>query len=219
MRFDHETGFTLMELMISLTITAVLLTIVFSGFRIGVRAWEGGEETVDSQQRYRVVLELMRRQLNSVCLPNPENSRQQKCFFKGDREAMEFLSYHSLVPGNESRLVHVFYRISKGENGHHRLEFSEKNFFPNNSNSTFRFQSEDDYYLLIDDADLLEFEYLRENPWASFQLQNGSGDLEKLSWITQIDEEQTRAVKIRFKPDEGSGLIEVLVPFKNRGGP
>ncbi|HEX7533874.1 MAG TPA: prepilin-type N-terminal cleavage/methylation domain-containing protein [Syntrophales bacterium] len=39
----HNRGFTLLELLIALTITAMIVAIIFGALRIGIRAWEKGE--------------------------------------------------------------------------------------------------------------------------------------------------------------------------------
>ena len=59
-------GFTLLELLISLTILGVIVVIIFGAFRIGIRAWEKGEKDVESRQRQRIVLDLSKQQLAST---------------------------------------------------------------------------------------------------------------------------------------------------------
>ena len=63
---DSSKGFTLLELLISLTIIGLILVIIFGALRIGVRAWEKGERDVESHQRRRVVLGLVKRQFAST---------------------------------------------------------------------------------------------------------------------------------------------------------
>ena len=52
-RSEASAGFTLLELIISLTIIAVIAVMVQNGFRLSVSAWEKGESAVEEQQRYR----------------------------------------------------------------------------------------------------------------------------------------------------------------------
>ena len=61
-------GFTLLELLISLTIIGLILVIVFGALRIGARAWEKGERDVETHQIQRIVLDNMKRQIASTCL-------------------------------------------------------------------------------------------------------------------------------------------------------
>ncbi|HNT58060.1 MAG TPA: prepilin-type N-terminal cleavage/methylation domain-containing protein, partial [Syntrophales bacterium] len=58
-------GFTLLELLISLTLLSVIAVLVFGALRLGVRAWEKGEATIETRQRERIVMDLLQRQMAS----------------------------------------------------------------------------------------------------------------------------------------------------------
>jgi len=45
-------GFTLLELLISMTILAMIVVIIFGAFRVGIRAWEKGEKDLGVRQRH-----------------------------------------------------------------------------------------------------------------------------------------------------------------------
>ena len=53
MKRGDQRGFTLLELVLALSIVAAMLAIVFGGLRVGVRAWQRGEERTESQQHAR----------------------------------------------------------------------------------------------------------------------------------------------------------------------
>lgn len=69
-----------MELLISLTIISVIVVIISGALRIGVRAWEKGEQDIETRQRYRIVLDLMKRQLTSICLRKMTDKSRQSFF-------------------------------------------------------------------------------------------------------------------------------------------
>ena len=73
----NSRGFTLLELLISLTIVALIVVIIFGALRIGIRAWEKGEKDVDVRQRQRIVLDLIKRQLASTCVSDVWGKVQQ----------------------------------------------------------------------------------------------------------------------------------------------
>jgi prepilin-type N-terminal cleavage/methylation domain-containing protein len=54
-------GFTLLELIIALGIVAVLLVITFGGLRVGLAAWQQGEERAASLDRARSLVLLLER--------------------------------------------------------------------------------------------------------------------------------------------------------------
>ena len=56
-----ERGFTLLELLIALSIVAALLAILLGGLRVGLAAWRQGDERAEAHQRLRSVAELLAR--------------------------------------------------------------------------------------------------------------------------------------------------------------
>jgi general secretion pathway protein J len=121
-------GFTLLELLISLTILAVVIVLIFGALRIGIRAWEKGERDVELQQRKRVVFDLVRQQIHSASSAKELKDEDGKTFLmKGDSSSLEFLSYLPALPSNEGRLVAVSYRVFEDEeNGSRYLALAEK---------------------------------------------------------------------------------------------
>jgi len=63
-----KTGFTILELIVSITILTLVLLIIGQGFRIGINSWEKGEaETVETQQ-LRILSGMLTQQLKSFYL-------------------------------------------------------------------------------------------------------------------------------------------------------
>jgi len=109
-------GFTLLELLISGTILAVIVTLIFGGLKIGVDAWEKGERDIDENQRLRVLAELIGSQITSlytrekVILPG-----QPPFFMRGDEKSLEFASLIPLLIKSEGRPVYVRYEVVRDE--------------------------------------------------------------------------------------------------------
>ena len=47
-------AFTLLELLVSMTILSVIMVIIITGFKIGTRSWEAGERRAEKNQRLRI---------------------------------------------------------------------------------------------------------------------------------------------------------------------
>ena len=121
-------GFTLLELLISLTILAVVIVIIFGAMRIGIRAWEKGERDVEDQQRKRVVFDLIKHQISSACpMKKIQKEMGESFLMKGNSTSLEFLSYLPIFPSNAGCLVQVTYKVFEDEeNGSEYLALSEK---------------------------------------------------------------------------------------------
>jgi len=100
MRSRTEDGFTLVEVMVSLVIMLMVVTVAFSGLRIGLNAWERGGRTVDQMDRRETVERLIQRQL-AVAYPTSFKIKpdQSIIMFRGSSERLEFVSDYSLESG------------------------------------------------------------------------------------------------------------------------
>jgi general secretion pathway protein J len=56
---DSRRGFTLIEVIIALTIAATLLVVMFAGLRVGLAAWQRGDERAEALQRERSITEIL----------------------------------------------------------------------------------------------------------------------------------------------------------------
>ena len=124
---NGQRGFTLLELLISLTIMSVIVVIIFGALRIGIRAWEKGEKDLDIRQRQRIVLDLVKRQLASICGGDVWGRDQQLASLKGDNKSLEFVSQIPLAPGNRFGMVYVKYVVKPAkEDDGERLTFTRR---------------------------------------------------------------------------------------------
>lgn len=61
-----ETGFSLLELLVAITIMALLSTAVIASFRIGLSSWRRGEDFMERSQKLSAAVELLHKQLGSA---------------------------------------------------------------------------------------------------------------------------------------------------------
>jgi len=95
-------GFTLIEVLISLTILSLIMGVVMGGFRLGSRSWKKGEERLEEQQRMRCVFSLLIQDIKSCILlkrpADPEasgsqkNRRNQPVVFIGEADKLKFVT-------------------------------------------------------------------------------------------------------------------------------
>ena len=63
-RSRSTAGFTLVELLVAMTLIGLISVALFGGLRFGARAWEAGNERAESFSQLEVVQSLLRRELN-----------------------------------------------------------------------------------------------------------------------------------------------------------
>jgi general secretion pathway protein J len=198
MKFRSDKGSTLIELLISITIVGVILVIIMGAFRIGIRAWEKGEQDVESFQRQQIVLSILKRQLSSICLRPVSIEGGESFLFNGDEAMVDFISTVSIVPGNDMGSVRVTYRVGRNdENDLYHLEIAERNFLTGGLDETIDMLNDDMIHELITDVFEIRFEFLKktaqdeESEWQPVWDQDAEAGLPAaVKCILQMDEKK-----------------------------
>lgn len=109
----REKGFTLLELLIAITILSLIAVIIGGSVRLGIRAWEKGEAGIDDSQRLRVLSERLGQQVKSVYPYEIETEDGKVVAFGGGPDSFWFVT--SLTsPAMESPLKWVSYSVKDG---------------------------------------------------------------------------------------------------------
>src|SRR5271154_905764 len=64
---NSQAGFTLLELLVSLTLLGFLFVLLFGGLRFGTRAWERSDSTSDSTRDVLLAQSIVRREIERAC--------------------------------------------------------------------------------------------------------------------------------------------------------
>lgn len=88
-RLQH--GFTLLELLVGLTLFSLIVAMLYGGFRLGTRSWESGASEVDSSSELRLASDFLRRQLSKTYPLAANDDGTWRMWFEGSPDRMVFL--------------------------------------------------------------------------------------------------------------------------------
>lgn len=95
-------GFTLVELLIALTLISLITLLLFSGLRLGTHAWEGVETIAERTAEPRIAHNFLARVLTQARPARVRFEAEEVLVFAGDAENLELaapLSEHVGTPG------------------------------------------------------------------------------------------------------------------------
>jgi general secretion pathway protein J len=116
----REHGFTLLELLIAITLLGMILVLLFAGLRLGVRSWDAAQANVDSMSSVRAVESFLRREIGQTYPYRWKKGLPNRMAFQGEPHKVSFVaplpsrigggglyavSIELLQNGNEKRIV------------------------------------------------------------------------------------------------------------------
>ncbi len=186
-------GFTLVEVMVSLVIMALITTVAFAGLNIGIDSWTRGSGKIDQLDRRAAVERLLKRQL-AVAYPMELRVSVEGptlIFFRGTSTSLEFIADYSLADG-PTDFRKIGYRFQNGE-----LRYEEKNLLG----------------YVPQESELIEGENLAAFPDVRFSYLPKAlpGAKERSSWSEEwkIGDGLPTAVRVRLADDT------VVIPLVN----
>jgi general secretion pathway protein J len=154
-------GFTLLEVMVTLTILGLILLVISGAFRLSLSAWEKGESSKDEYQKVRAVSRLICQQIKSSI---PYKIKTQKAegdylAFEGKSHSLKFVSTLPIKARQPQGFVYATYEFREGGQEGGRLVYYEQRVL----NKDF-FEEKPDEELsvsLLEGISDLRFEYFR----------------------------------------------------------
>jgi prepilin-type N-terminal cleavage/methylation domain-containing protein len=127
-----EKGFTLIETIVAVTLVAMMAVGIWSIFRTGIRSWARGTEYIDASQRYRNILDLVRKQMASayplLAPTDPDSPSSSYPIFLGTETSLNFISLNSLNFQESPGLTLVNYEVIPNAEGDFSLVESETRY-------------------------------------------------------------------------------------------
>lgn len=96
-------GFTLLELLIGMTLVGFILSLLFAGLNLGTRSWEAGEQRMVASSRQAVVVDFIRRAIEQTYPLRWRVGEEDRLAFAGEAESLRFVgtvAMHDGASGN-----------------------------------------------------------------------------------------------------------------------
>lgn len=92
MKIRRAHGFTLLELMVAITIFSLVIVVLYSGYRLGMRSWESGERIQTAVSELRLAGAFIRRHAAQAFPLAVSNNNAWQLWFKGEARGLVFVT-------------------------------------------------------------------------------------------------------------------------------
>jgi general secretion pathway protein J len=204
-------GFTLLELLVAMTLFAVMALLVFDGLRLGIRSWQAVDVHTERSEELRLVLGFLRSQLGQARgLIYTDAERRQHLSFVGEAGR---LSWVAPFPGYLPQAGLYWFTLETVRVGSRRqLRLEYEVFDPQGDHHAT--DGDRAPIVLHDDMEAVEFAYLDRDPVA-----------DRAHWESHWERSDRlpSLIRLRFSPGDAEARAwpELLVAPRlspSRGG-
>lgn len=193
---DGGRGFTLLEVMISITLISLLVTVMAGAMRLAHRSIERGERKWEYLERFKVSFLVVDAQIQSAIPLVRADDEAGRLFFEGSEDSVKFASNYSLTGGYRG-YVTVAYRVKPNGEGRSALYIEENTIGVENAREI----------KLFDGMEEIGFEYFRK--------ENDADDTAG-EWVETWTDELLFPRKIRVNLTRGGEKVQLTVPVRAR---
>lgn len=185
-------GFTLLELMISMAMLGLIVVIVAGAMKLGIQSVERGEKRIDALERIRTSLNIVDAQIQSMTNLTYEDNGEQKRYFNAARDSLQFSTNYSIWGGQRGYTV-VSYSVETNNDGKQTMKASENVVGMNNSRET----------PLMGSFDKIYFEYYYKGPTD-----------EKGAWTEEWTDEVNVPEKVKLHLVSSQNDFALIIPIR-----
>lgn len=200
-RIKNQSGFTLLEMILALSIVAIIVSLGLGGVRLGITARDVGEQKVDTYQRLRIISEQLKQKLQStypvfisqkdgVPIVQGPGKKKRLLAFEGESSSIRFVSFATPLTATESATVshEVKFYIGKHpeteKSGVILMErdISDGNIFSRVDSDSTR------YFLLAENVSQLKFRYYQLKKLSPQEVEGDDKSVQQFSgqWVNRV---------------------------------
>lgn len=110
-------GFTLLEVLLAMTLLSIMVVLLFSSLRIGAESWDKGETKIAEVNEKAVVYHFFKRHIPTIRPLRDDFSEEESTFsFQGEQERLKFVSVFAASVGRKG-LQHFEVFFDKKDTG------------------------------------------------------------------------------------------------------
>lgn len=194
-------GFTLMEVLIAMTLFSMMIVLLFGSLKMSSESWERGENKINEVNQAAAVYNFFQRYLQTAMPLWDFTSKEEQTFsFQGQKDTVQFVSVRpaSVIGPREQIYTVSLEKVGRDE---HVIKVSMAPFFPNAEGEEWQADEE----ILLRRVSHLSFEYFgsdegEDNPrWQD-------------DWLTRTQLPQL--VKIKIDGEAQNFWPELVVELK-----
>ena len=194
-----KAGFTLIEVMIAMTLISIMMVLLVSSLKTSAESWEAGERKITEVNENAVVYHFFRRHL-SAAKPFLNNFAQdpQAFSFQGSHRSLQFVS---AFPASASRKGLQLFEIKLADNDSSSIKVSLSPYFPELDDDARQIEE----VVLIEDVKSLRISYFSRTD------EDGTG-----FWSESWQEKSflPELVKIKIELENNHFWPEFIIPLK-----
>jgi general secretion pathway protein J len=88
----RSSGFTLLEVLVSLTLLTVIVSVSFGALRLSSRSWEAAQARSDDLAETRIALDFLRRQIGQILPKRWRQGNRERIAFEGEEGRVRFIA-------------------------------------------------------------------------------------------------------------------------------
>jgi len=194
-KLNRVAGFTLLELIISITLVAIIVLIISVAANLGYRSFNSGEKKMNAVERLRSSLTIIDAQIQSGVPLTLEEGGVKQYYFAGEQDSLKFSTNYSIWGGQRGYVI-VNYRLDTDDRGKRTLFASEYKVGMENQKET----------KLLEGFDEITFDYYKQDATE-----------EEGEWITQWVDEEMMPIRIKINLVRGSNSLSYIMPVRVGG--
>jgi general secretion pathway protein J len=195
-------GFTLLELLVSILLLSLIITIAYSALRVGSRTWEGTANVISENSKTRFALHFIRKKTEEIYPFFWKQGVKRKLAFEGSEEDLKFIGVAPL--GRETNEYYEYhFKVEEIDNIYSIILYYEPH---DPSADSFAVNEDSPNRLILDGLETVKFSY--------YGIQENNETLEwHDSWSdTAIGYPSLIQLNIRDKGNDDSNLDVFIEP-------